>query len=242
MWVFLNDCFFSVIQHNKDPDLVLIRGRIKGDLDKLKKNHLPNLGEIVETPTGADYPYRALAWKVEYAEAVKKAALGINYTNFKSSVKDHPRHMLYMDVWSTMKNGEATMRRLRDEDLRPKHQKGKEKQTSFYDRDFDPLYGTGYSESLDLEASRNARDKRLETRDAQKRACKAEAEKSRKHLELVIAKQLRGGPDDFDKEFIVPGTDRELDEEEDSAAPGQWDRTSESILETSGRSGLDTDD
>jgi hypothetical protein len=194
MWVFTNETFFSVIQHRGDPELVLIRGRIKGDLEKLKEKYLPNLGEVVETPTGADYPYRALAWKVEYAEAVKKIALEINYTNFKSSVPDTNRHNLYMQVWSIMKNAEATLRRMHDEDLRPKGQK-KGRQGSFFDHNLDPLYGTGYSESLDFEASRNARDKRVTIRDNQKKAAKAanaEAERSRRYLEEVISKQLKG--------------------------------------------------
>ena len=230
MWVFVNDCFFSVIQHNKDPELVLIRGRIKGDLEKLKEKYLPNLGEIVATPTGADYPYRALAWKVEYAEAVKKIALGIDYTNFKSSVKDPSRHTAYMRVWGDMKGAESHY-----ESPYPKKKgKGKGKQSSF--NDYDPLYRTGYSESLDLEASRSARDRRLADRGSQKLACKiasAEAERSRKHLEEVISKQLKGGPDDFDKDFVVPGTDQELEAEVDLDPTGQWAETSERIFQDS---------
>lgn len=111
MWVFFNFGYFSVVAHRDDKKLLMIRSRIKGDLEKLKKTYLSNLGDVVYTPK-ADYPYRALAWKSEFAEAVKKAVLDIDYENFKSSVskeQGHPRHDLYMSVWSAMRRADPDM-------------------------------------------------------------------------------------------------------------------------------------
>lgn len=110
MWSFTGFGFFSVIQHRDDPELLLVRARVREDLVNLKK-YLPNLGDITDTPN-ADYPYRALAWRVDYAEAMKRAILDIDYTNFKNGVtktQGHARHDLYMRVWGVMRTAEQTL-------------------------------------------------------------------------------------------------------------------------------------
>ena len=111
MWLYTVFGFFSVVEHRDDKDLLIVRSRFKGDLEKLKTKYLPNLGEIVYMPT-ADYPHRALAWKEELAEAAKKAVLDITYPNFKSEVskqQGQERHDLYMDVWSVMKHARSKL-------------------------------------------------------------------------------------------------------------------------------------
>lgn len=120
MWVFTSIGYYSVIEHRKDPKLLLVRARVKGDLEKFRDKYLSNLGEITITPTH-DYPYRALAWKVEFAEAMKKIALDISYPNFKSEVskkQGNHRHDLYMKVWSVMRDAENLMKQMAEDDKR----------------------------------------------------------------------------------------------------------------------------
>ena len=229
MWVFTNFAFFSVVQHRQDPELVLIRARIRGDLEKLKEKYLPNLGEVLKTPTKADYPYRALAWKVEFAEAMKKAAMDIDYANFKSSVNDTHRHNLYMSVWSIMAGAE---RRTYFSDYEPKGKKGKKKKGE--QSSFSGFGGTNYKSELDIEGSRKAREARLAASGSPKLAKEIsdEARQERNRVEALVTAQLRGGPDDFDKDFIEPGTDRELEEAERDLDPtGQWQEMADRIYE-----------
>ena len=41
MWIFCGFGYFSVIEHRKDKDLLLVRSRVKGDLEQLKAKCLP---------------------------------------------------------------------------------------------------------------------------------------------------------------------------------------------------------
>lgn len=214
MWIFTGFGYYSVIQHRDDKDLLLVRARIKGDLEKLKQ-YLPNLGEIVETKQHADYPYRALAWRVEFAEALKQAALeSIDYTNFKSGIsrkQGSPRHDLYMRVWSVMKDAEPTIERLeREEENRRKnpdfysYSSGsswvsnhtgltpvEEKDDRLVVRDGRTFTGN-YQQWLDLKGSRKAREDRLrnngQSSDMRRAEIEAAAERAR---DLRISKMTK---------------------------------------------------
>lgn len=95
---FFNDSFVSVVQHNRDPGLLMIRARVAGDLEAL----FPGYGdEVIETPD-ADYRYRlTLPAKIVAARIAERVA-GIDYPNFKKSVPDNDRHGVYSSVWSVM--------------------------------------------------------------------------------------------------------------------------------------------
>ena len=236
MWIFCGFGYFSVIEHRKDKDLLLVRSRVKGDLEQLKAKCLPNLGEIVETPTGADYPYRALAWRVEFAEAMKKAVEKIDYTNFKSGIsktQGSARHDLYMRVWSIMKAAESTMKRIEEDDA--KRSSGPQ-QTSWVgynsgwweEKDDGRFGGKGakgnkgsYQRTLDLDASRAARNKRLGLSGVSEHMLKhqkedvetkREAHEARRRVEALVAKQLKGTEHDFDR----------LYEDEIDTPPSNW--------------------
>ncbi len=96
MWIFLNDSFVSAVQHRLDPSLLMVRARIRGDLDRL----FPG-GIVVETPR-ADYRFRVVVKRTDFAKVVAQEISRIDYANFKDSVKDRARHDAYMDVWSVM--------------------------------------------------------------------------------------------------------------------------------------------
>lgn len=238
MWIFTVFGFYSVIEHRDDKKLVLIRARIKGDLERLRDRYFKTekgevrLGEITCTPA-ADYPYRALAWKDEFAQAMMHMAEDVNYTNFKSAVSKESsweRHDLYMKVWSIMKGAESILRDLRK---RGKYTSFSDSQGSLWDnvKDMVPLLGSGKKKSkkrhydidvgaadrLDREAAVKARNQRLADHGSVKlkEGLQEEDEASRKarHVEEIARKQLKGTRDDFD---LPDGTEDDLEHDPDS--------------------------
>ena len=69
---------------------------LRGDIEK----HFPD-SITTETPD-ADYLYRASIPRQEVATAIARIATGIDYSNFKNSVKDHRRAKFYAEVWAAM--------------------------------------------------------------------------------------------------------------------------------------------
>jgi hypothetical protein len=93
MWISFNDGFISAIQDHKDVDGLVVRAR--------RKEHLENIfpGLEIFTGIGSDYEHRVFIKKAKFATILAKRAGDINYTNFKSSVKDDDLHRLYMRFW-----------------------------------------------------------------------------------------------------------------------------------------------
>ena len=103
MWIFCKLGFFSAVQHREKPDVLLVRARFKGDLERLYKamDH-SKCGPIQKTPD-ADYLYRMECPKRAFAEVVWKTAGEIDYPNFKDAMNDGTvRDTAYMNVWRAM--------------------------------------------------------------------------------------------------------------------------------------------
>lgn len=96
MWIFTNQSYLSVVQHRDDPNLVLVRARIEGDIEEI----FPEA--FVFQEKGSDYKYRAAIEKSEVAVAIAKQIMEIDYDNFKGSIEDINRHNVYLYVWFTM--------------------------------------------------------------------------------------------------------------------------------------------
>ncbi len=96
MWIFLSDAFLSVVQHKGDASKLLVRARLKGDIERA----FP--GVVAEETPIADYRYRATIPREQFAARLAALADGIDYTNFKKTVMDPARHDAYMNVWGTM--------------------------------------------------------------------------------------------------------------------------------------------
>ncbi len=108
MWIFLNDAFLSIVHKDCAKDEVLVRARIKGDLEKVfndenlfKAN--PGLKPVEVTRyTKSDYLYRAVV-KRNHMRAVMAAELDrVVYSNFKASTRDNKLHNAYNAVWGIM--------------------------------------------------------------------------------------------------------------------------------------------
>ena len=109
MWIFCKLGFFSAVQHRNKPDVLLVRARIKGDLERLigamtkEERELLCGNPKVEITPNADYRYRTEIPKVVFAELVRETAEEIDYDNFKNAAHDGTvRDEAYMDVWRAM--------------------------------------------------------------------------------------------------------------------------------------------
>lgn len=100
MWIFLNDAMLSIVQHQDDPRLVVVRARIKGDLQRAFAGRLKG-HRVLRTPH-ADYLYRVTLPRDVVAAAQRAWLEAVTYDNFKNSVADHGRHDAYLRVWSVM--------------------------------------------------------------------------------------------------------------------------------------------
>jgi len=96
MWIFFNDAFLSVVSAVGRPADLLVRARRAGDIERV----FPNAR--VSTTLARDYRFRAFVSRANVAKAVASQISGIDYTNFKDSVRDIDRHDAYLGVWHEM--------------------------------------------------------------------------------------------------------------------------------------------
>ena len=97
MWVFLNDSFLSIVAHRHQPNALLVRARVAGDIERA----FP--GATVTNTPEADYPFRATLPRAVVGERLATLAGDLGYTNFKNSVREPDRHDAYFDTWATMR-------------------------------------------------------------------------------------------------------------------------------------------
>ncbi len=118
MWIFTKHGFFSAVcarqgngKHGQpvDPDRIMVRARVRGHLEALKKR-FPDLlaGCEIQDSVGTDYAYRLFIQKSEWMKVLAALAEETDYDNFKSEVAHHQgkagaayEHSLH-DVWSVM--------------------------------------------------------------------------------------------------------------------------------------------
>lgn len=101
MWIFLNDAMLSIVEDRNDPDMLLVRARVKGDiLRAFAGDRGPRIRER-KTPK-ADYLFRARISRARVARAMHRRIVGIDYDNFKNSVQADDRHDAYLRVWGAM--------------------------------------------------------------------------------------------------------------------------------------------
>lgn len=106
MWVITDRGFYSAVQDDDDPDTLVIRARVRTDLVELCKI----LDAIQEPPKiihggGTDYPFRVRIPRGSWTFALGQLADGIDYGNFKDSVKARQgkaRANVLMGVWSRL--------------------------------------------------------------------------------------------------------------------------------------------
>lgn len=108
MWLFTNIGFFSAVQ-KPGTNYLTIRARVKGDLDALRDNYLPELSQTIGH-AGTDYPWRATVPHAAFAAALGKIVIDLHYPNFKNEVaarQGKARSNRYHKVWSALYDMEA---------------------------------------------------------------------------------------------------------------------------------------
>ena len=107
MWLFSKQGFVSIVQCRHVPGQLLVRARVKTDLDHflgVVEQLGGSLHTIEETPT-ADYRFRSVVKREHVAQVVAMLASDIDYPNFKNSVHgDWKRDETYMQVWAAMRD------------------------------------------------------------------------------------------------------------------------------------------
>lgn len=100
MWIYMKDGFFSVIEHPDSKKHVLVRARVKGDIEKVFGNC--TTGSVQFTPD-SDYRFRAAVSKAKFGSVLLSQSQLINYKNFKNAINDKERREYwYEQVWDTM--------------------------------------------------------------------------------------------------------------------------------------------
>lgn len=102
MWLFCKSGFYSAVQHYDNADVIHIRARFAGDLERLCEKH--GLLPVVAETSGNDYPYRMDFSRADWCKIVAKEAEDIDYCNFKNEVHDStPRDHAYMNCWASLR-------------------------------------------------------------------------------------------------------------------------------------------
>jgi len=112
MWIFTTKGFFSVVQQENDPQQVLIRARLKKDIQNMKRlfNALGLKPGGIIVNARSDYKYRFSADRTDWILVMTRLMLDMRYTNFKDAaykadsreIKDN-RHEAYFRIWTAMR-------------------------------------------------------------------------------------------------------------------------------------------
>jgi hypothetical protein len=108
MWLQTRVGFFSIVEKPADAEngQLTVRARVANDLGALRERYLPELGKVQSSRTN-DYRFRALAPREAVAQALARAALDIDYSNFKNTIgceQGADRAHLYGKVWAVLHN------------------------------------------------------------------------------------------------------------------------------------------
>ena len=97
MWIQFNNAFLSIVENRENTTELLVRARVKGDIEKV----FPE-ADVFED-NNADYKYRAFISKAIVAEKIMLKVTEINYDNFKNSVKEIDRKKIYSNIWAELR-------------------------------------------------------------------------------------------------------------------------------------------
>ncbi|MFO1412947.1 MAG: hypothetical protein U1F10_03365 [Burkholderiales bacterium] len=96
MWIFLADSFLSIVRKPGDADVLTVRARIAGDIERVSPEAKVTAGG------GTDYRFRARIPREAVAAAPAAQVMALSASNFKASVRERSRHDAYMEVWDAM--------------------------------------------------------------------------------------------------------------------------------------------
>ena len=114
MWVFTTHGFLSVVEHRQQPDTLIVRARVRSDLNAARERYFPSLTRT-EFSDKSDYPYRGQISRKAFAKGMRKVVADITYGNFKNAVEENQgnaRSSIYMRIWSALIDLELDKRRI----------------------------------------------------------------------------------------------------------------------------------
>ncbi len=80
MWLFTRDGFLSIVEHNLNPNILIVRSRFKNHIQKI-------FGDVdVQENAGTDYEYRAEIPREKVAKVMSDMIMDIDYGNFKEEL------------------------------------------------------------------------------------------------------------------------------------------------------------
>jgi hypothetical protein len=102
MWIFALEGFVSVVAVRGKEDELLVRGRVREDVEHWHRL-AGRRGRPVKPTPRADYGWRFVTTRERFARALGAMVADLRYENFKSAAHGEPdRDRAYMDVWGAM--------------------------------------------------------------------------------------------------------------------------------------------
>lgn len=122
MWLATTLGFYSVVEHRNRSDAVLVRARVRADLERLleldsQPSARPSTPDCIQSTPTADYPYRVAMHKRRWQHLAELLTKGVDYDNFKSAVANRQgpeRARLYHELWHRLLELEREDPALRD--------------------------------------------------------------------------------------------------------------------------------
>ena len=103
MWLMTTSGFYSVVEHRRDPERLVVRARAKEDIEALRR-WIP--GVEPRSDAAADYLWRAVVTRAEWVVALAQMASEVDYPNFKAAVAQRQgaeRACYYTEVWQVLR-------------------------------------------------------------------------------------------------------------------------------------------
>lgn len=103
MWLFSKAGFISVVKHRDQPGMVMVRARLKEDIEAIRTLLDESDATAWQVTPDADYRFRLVCSQKAFAAVAAKLVSQIDYDNFKNAVHGNPvRDRAYMRCWSAM--------------------------------------------------------------------------------------------------------------------------------------------
>ena len=113
MWIYSTKGFYSIVENRDNPNQVIIRARLKKDIDNLKRifDSLKLRTTKITVSSRTDYRYRFITDRMDWMTVMIRLMLSIDYDNFKNAVFKSEsgkirerRHEAYLKIWGIMCN------------------------------------------------------------------------------------------------------------------------------------------
>jgi hypothetical protein len=113
MWALTRAGIFNFVQHPTDPNMILVKARVRSHVDLFRDRYCPEMGPTY-FDRERDYPYMADVTKEALAVAMGKAILDIDYEKTKPVVGalGHRVASAILKVWRDLTEIEEDPKRI----------------------------------------------------------------------------------------------------------------------------------